>query len=80
MPICYKCGVVAHKLSPRSRCVTCEYQSNVINELENENLREAIEMQSELKEQWKRLAYILEEDLEKVNKQFEQVSGHWSTD
>jgi hypothetical protein len=42
---CYKCGMVmdfASQLSPRSRCVMCEYESNQFNEKENERLRKKL--------------------------------------
>lgn len=39
--VCYVCGAVA-ALSPRSRCVTCEYTRSVANEQENEELRKQI--------------------------------------
>ena len=37
---CYKCGNGNMQLSRRSRCVDCEYESNLFNEKENEKLRE----------------------------------------
>ena len=39
MSSCYKCDAITGCLSPRSRCVKCEYESNLFNENENEILR-----------------------------------------
>lgn len=39
---CYVCETKA-ALSPRSRCVACEYKAAMFNENENEELREKIE-------------------------------------
>ena len=44
---CYKCGKQARELSPRSRCVRCEYESNQFNEKENEKLRNQIALLEE---------------------------------
>ena len=65
---CYKCGQMhqGHNLSPRSRCADCEYQSNLFNEAENDNLRAALESQKDIKEDWKRFAKDLLGDLEKI--------------
>jgi hypothetical protein len=42
MTPCYQCLTPA-PLSPRSRCVTCEYKRSVANEQENELLHQEIE-------------------------------------
>lgn len=39
MKECYECGSLADKLSPRSRCVTCEHHRAVFNEKEAEEFR-----------------------------------------
>lgn len=39
MKECYQCGAEVHELSPRSRCVTCEYERAMYNETENDVLR-----------------------------------------
>lgn len=39
---CYQCDTPADKLSPRSRCVMCEYKRGNFNEQENETLRGAL--------------------------------------
>jgi hypothetical protein len=38
---CYQCGTHVYELSPRSRCVNCEYSRGNFNEAEIENLRAA---------------------------------------
>lgn len=46
MPFCYSCDreVAAQTdLSPRQRCVSCEYQRSLANEQENETLRALVE-------------------------------------
>jgi hypothetical protein len=42
MTPCYQCLTPA-LLSPRSRCVTCEYKRSLANEQENELLHQEIE-------------------------------------
>lgn len=32
MKECYECGAKVHELSPRSRCVMCEYRRSQFNE------------------------------------------------
>ena len=39
---CYECGRAARELSDRSRCVRCEHRRALVNEKENEQLRERI--------------------------------------
>tara|TARA_R110000822_G_scaffold44191_1_gene118795 strand:- start:3835 stop:4038 length:204 start_codon:yes stop_codon:yes gene_type:complete len=36
---CYQCGKPSYELSPRSRCVSCEYAAYVFNEAEAEQLK-----------------------------------------
>jgi len=43
MKRCYQCDREVHELSPRSMCVTCEYERSKFNENENDRLREEIE-------------------------------------
>lgn len=40
---CYVCDKATHELSPRGRCVDCEYDRSTWNEKENECLRAVIE-------------------------------------
>lgn len=39
MKECYQCNAQVHELSERSRCVKCEYERAMYNEIENEVLR-----------------------------------------
>jgi hypothetical protein len=42
MKSCYECGAKVHELSPRSRCVHCEYRRALVNEELNDELREQL--------------------------------------
>ena len=42
MKICYECEKDVAEISPRSRCVACEYRRSIFNELENDSLREQL--------------------------------------
>ena len=44
MKECYQCGAKVHDLSPRYRCVICEYERAQFNEEENEILRGMVEI------------------------------------
>ena len=48
---CYKCDSTNGPLSPRSRCVKCEYESNQFNEAEGEKLRNRVHELEALLEQ-----------------------------
>ena len=37
---CYECGATVPELSPRSRCIKCEYKNAQFNREENDKLRE----------------------------------------
>ena len=39
---CYECGVKTDMLSNRSRCAHCEHRRAILNEQENERLREQL--------------------------------------
>jgi hypothetical protein len=39
---CYQCGEMVAELSPRSRCVMCEYNRAEFNEKENDTLRDKL--------------------------------------
>jgi len=39
MELCYECGKIVAELSPRSRCVTCEYKRCTQNERDNDLLQ-----------------------------------------
>lgn len=60
MPKCYKCDREVKELSPRSRCVRCEYLSNQLNEVENEELRNTIEVWKEVAKGWKKTARAIQ--------------------
>jgi hypothetical protein len=34
MTVCYECDASVYELSPRSRCVSCEYRRAIFNEKE----------------------------------------------
>ena len=40
---CYECNFETVHLSPRGRCLKCEYKRSLANEAENEKLREQLE-------------------------------------
>ena len=56
MSECYRCHKVTLDLSPRYRCAKCEWKSNQLNELENEELRNALEECRENLKWWKEIA------------------------
>jgi len=66
MQECYQCGKFVHDLSPRSRCVICEYKIGAANALENADLRAEIAALIERKEKWRRLAYKVVDDARKT--------------
>lgn len=39
---CYECGIMTDMLSDRSRCAHCEHRRAILNEQENERLREQL--------------------------------------
>ena len=66
MKTCYQCDMPAEKLSPRSRCVTCEYERANVNEDENEGLRaENVQMSHRLR-RGQQLLSEMNDQLEKL--------------
>lgn len=39
---CYECGAMTDMLSDRSRCAHCEHRRAILNEQENERLRDQL--------------------------------------
>lgn len=54
MKECYECGSLTDKLSPRSRCVTCEHRRAEFNEEENRRVRGDFNRMLRERNYWKR--------------------------
>lgn len=65
---CYECNRLKTALSPRSRCITCEYRRAQFNEEENESLRYT------LAESQKRITELEKERYELLNNFMAQLS------
>lgn len=74
MKTCYVCDIKTSELSPRSRCVNCEYNRSISNENENEFLRsKVLNLQHEIE----RLTGHKPEDTEWANVHIEYDGGNW---